>query len=166
MADLLVDLMTLTLKIAIGLALAFVSIYLGMWILKLIMKVRNKMKLNIRGNLMVGNNAMALLVGSMTIGIAMIAEAGLARMLVGTEFGADYMRLVLLAELQVLLGILLATVLISISLILADKMFRNVDLLMEVRDGNVAMSAVMSVIILLVCYFGRAAAVSLGSILV
>jgi hypothetical protein len=132
-------------------------------VLKALMKVRNKMDLNIRGNLMVGNNAMALLVAAMTVGIAIIAEAGLNRMIGGTEFGTEYMKEVLLAELLVLIGIILAIALIYIALAVADKLFKNMDLLMEVRDGNAAVALVMSVVIIVVCYFGRSAMSSISA---
>ncbi len=164
MAVALVDIIAVCIQLAIGLTLAYVSIYMGMWILKLVVFVRTKKVLNIRGNLKVGNNALAIVVASMAVGIAMVGEVGLSIMFKGGPFGVDYMMRILVGEAVVLIGILIGVFLIGITESIMSKTFKDINILDEIKDGNMALSIILSTLIIIICYFGRIAVVSLATL--
>ena len=161
----MLNLITLILQIAIGLALTYLSIYIGMYVLKFVMFVRTKKDLNISGNLKVGNVAMAILVAAMAVGIALMAQVGLSFMFPGTSELDAYLLTILKAEVLVMIGILLAVFLIGISEAIMNRTFPKLNILDEIRNGNVAMSLVMSTIIIIVCLFGRSALYSIAHVI-
>lgn len=156
MSNIILEILIFIVKTCIGLAIALGSIVLGIYLLKSAVKYKYKFELNVKGNLKVGNISMALLIGAIAITIAFIAEVGFTRIFNIQKEGLAFARQFILIELSILFAIVIAVLLIWLALICIDNLLKDMELLMEVKDGNIAISIIFSIIILIIGIVGRA----------
>ena len=156
MSNLLLDMLVFIIKMCIGLAIALGSVILGIYLLKFAVKYKYNFELNVKGNLKLGNISMALLIGAIAIAVIMIAEVGFTRIFTIEGQGLDFAHQFILIELSILIAILISVFLVLLALICVDNLLKDLQLLMEVKDGNVAISIIFSIIILIIGIVGRA----------
>jgi uncharacterized membrane protein YjfL (UPF0719 family) len=139
-------------QLVIAIIFAVVALYIGFLVLGWITKGIDEEK-----ELAQGNAAVGILVASVFIAIALVVQSGVSGLSVGINkalsvgiFSADGMVSLVIAVLQLLLGIVLAIGGIYLALNILDRLTKGISEFEELRKGNVAVALEMAGVIIAV----------------
>jgi uncharacterized membrane protein YjfL (UPF0719 family) len=138
-------------QLVIAIAFSVVALYIGFWVLGKITKGINEEK-----ELAKGNAAVGILVASVFIAIALVVQSGVSGLSVALNralvlgFTADGILTVVIAVIQLLLGIVLAVGAIYLALNILDRLTTGVNEFEELRKGNVAVALELAGVIIAV----------------
>ena len=138
-------------QLVIAIAFSVVALYIGFWVLSKITRGIDEEK-----ELAKGNAAVGILVASVFIAIALVVQSGVSGLSVALNralvlgFTADGILTVVIAVIQLLLGIVLAVGAIYLALNILDRLTTGVNEFEELRKGNVAVALEMAGVIIAV----------------
>ena len=139
-------------QLVIAIIFAVVALYVGFAVLGKITKGINEEKELAKGNVAVG-----ILVASVFVAIALVVQSGVSGLSVGINkalnvgiLSVDGMLIVVIALIQLVLGIVLAVGAIYLALNILDKLTKGVEEFEELRKGNVAVALEMAGVIIAV----------------
>ena len=138
-------------QLVIAIVFAVVALYIGFWVLGKITKGIDEEK-----ELAKGNAAVGILVASVFIAIALVVQSGVSGLSVGINkalslgLNSDGILTVVVAIVQLLLGIILAVGAIYLALNILDRLTTGVNEFEELRKGNVAVALEMAGVIIAV----------------
>ena len=138
-------------QLVIAIVFAVVALYIGFWVLGKITKGIDEEK-----ELAKGNAAVGILVASVFIAIALVVQSGVSGLSVGINkalslgLNSDGILTIVVAIVQLLLGIVLAIAAIYLALNILDKLTKGVEEFEELRKGNVAVALEMAGVIIAV----------------
>lgn len=137
-------------QLILAVILAVVALYIGFSVLSRISKGLEEEKELAKGNVAVG-----ILVASVFVAIAVVVQSGISGVAVGVSkalavglFSMDGIIAILVALLQLILGIVLAVAAIYLALNILDKLTKNLDEFGEIKKGNVAVALEMAGVII------------------
>lgn len=137
-------------QLVLAVILAVVALYIGFSVLSRISKGLEEEKELAKGNVAVG-----ILVASVFIAIAVVVQSGISGVAIGVSqalavgiFTLDGITAVLVAILQLILGIVLAVAAIYLALNILDKLTKGLDEFGEIKKGNVAVALEMAGVII------------------
>ena len=136
-------------QLIIAIILAVVALYIGFSVLTRITRGINEEKELARGNAAVG-----IIIASVFFAIALVVQSGISGISVGISnalsvglLSADGITAIVVAFIQLILGILLAVGAIYLALSILDKLTKGVNEFEEIRKGNVAVALEMAGVI-------------------
>ena len=138
-------------QLVIAIVFAVVALYIGFWVLGKITKGIDEEK-----ELAKGNAAVGILVASVFIAIALVVQSGVSGLSVGINkalslgLNSDGILTIVIAIVQLLLGIILAVGAIYLALNILDRLTTGVNEFEELRKGNVAVALEMAGVIIAV----------------
>ena len=139
-------------QLIIAILFAVVALYIGFAVLGWITKGIDEEK-----ELAKGNAAVGILVASVFIAIALVVQSGVSGLSIGINmalsqglFSADGILMIVIAFVQLLLGIVLAIGAIYLALNILDRLTSGVNEFEELRKGNVAVALEMAGVIIAV----------------
>jgi uncharacterized membrane protein YjfL (UPF0719 family) len=138
-------------QLVIAIVFAVVALYIGFWVLGKITRGIDEEK-----ELAKGNAAVGILVASVFIAIALVVQSGVSGLSVGINkalslgLNSDGILTVVVAIVQLLLGIILAVGAIYLALNILDRLTTGVNEFEELRKGNVAVALEMAGVIIAV----------------
>jgi uncharacterized membrane protein YjfL (UPF0719 family) len=139
-------------QLVIAIIFAVVALYVGFAVLGKITKGINEEKELAKGNVAVG-----ILVASVFVAIALVVQSGVSGLSVGINkalnvgiLSVDGLTIVVIALIQLVLGIVLAVGAIYLALNILDKLTKGVEEFEELRKGNVAVALEMAGVIIAV----------------
>jgi uncharacterized membrane protein YjfL (UPF0719 family) len=139
-------------QLVIAILFAVVALYIGFLVLGWITKDIDEEK-----ELAKGNAAVGILVASVFIAIALVVQSGVSGLSVGINramsigiFTGDGIFTVVIAIVQLLLGIILAIGAIYLALNILDRLTKGVEEFAELKKGNVAVALEMAGVIIAV----------------
>lgn len=139
-------------QLIIAIIFAVVALYIGFLVLGWITRGIDEEK-----ELAKGNAAVGILVASVFIAIALVVQSGVSGLSVGINmalseglFSADGILTIVVAILQLVLGIVLAIGAIYLALNILDRLTTGVNEFEELRKGNVAVALEMAGVIIAV----------------
>ena len=138
-------------QLVIAIAFSVVALYIGFWVLGKITKGINEEK-----ELAKGNAAVGILVASVFIAIALVVQSGVSGLSVALNralflgFTTDGILTVVIAVIQLILGIILAVGAIYLALNILDRLTTGVNEFEELRKGNIAVALEMAGVIIAV----------------
>ncbi|MFA5269413.1 MAG: DUF350 domain-containing protein [Methanoregula sp.] len=138
-------------QLVIAIAFSVVALYIGFWVLSKITRGINEEE-----ELAKGNAAVGILVASVFIAIALVVQSGVSGLSVALNralylgFNSDGILTVIVAIIQLLLGIILAVGAIYLALNILDRLTTGVNEFEELRKGNVAVALEMAGVIIAV----------------
>ncbi|HNQ30635.1 MAG TPA: DUF350 domain-containing protein [Methanolinea sp.] len=136
-------------QLIIAIILAVVALYIGFSVLTRITRGIDEEKELARGNAAVG-----IIIASVFFAIALVVQSGISGISVGISkalsvglLSADGITAIVVAFIQLILGILLAVGAIYLALSILDKLTKGVNEFEEIRKGNVAVALEMAGVI-------------------
>jgi uncharacterized membrane protein YjfL (UPF0719 family) len=139
-------------QLVVAIVFAVVALYAGFLVLGWITKGIDEEK-----ELAKGNAAVGILVASVFIAIALVVQSGVSGLSVGINkalsvgiLSGDGIFTVVIAIIQLLLGIVLAVVAIYLALYILDRLTTGVEEFEELKKGNVAVALEMAGVIIAV----------------
>jgi len=138
-------------QLVIAIAFSVVALYIGFWVLSKITKGIDEEK-----ELAKGNAAVGILVASVFIAIALVVQSGVSGLSVALNralflgFTTDGILTVVIAVIQLILGIILAVGAIYLALNILDRLTTGVNEFEELRKGNIAVALEMAGVIIAV----------------
>ena len=139
-------------QLIIAILFAVVALYIGFLVLGWITKGIDEEK-----ELAQGNAAVGILVASVFIAIALVVQSGVSGLSVGINkalsigiLTGDGIFTVVIAIVQLLLGIVLAVGAIYLALYILDRLTKGVEEFEELKKGNVAVALEMAGVIIAV----------------
>jgi len=138
-------------QLVIAIAFAVVALYIGFWVLGKITR-----GIDVEKELAKGNAAVGILVASVFIAIALVVQSGVSGLSVGINkalslgLNSDGILTVVVAIVQLLLGIILAVGAIYLALNILDRLTTGVNEFEELRRGNIAVALEMAGVIIAV----------------
>jgi len=138
-------------QLVIAIVFAVVALYIGFWVLGKISRGIDEEK-----ELAQGNAAVGILVASVFIAIALVVQSGVSGLSVGINkalslgLNSDGILTVVVAIVQLLLGIILAVGAIYLALNILDRLTTGVNEFEELRKGNIAVALEMAGVIIAV----------------
>jgi uncharacterized membrane protein YjfL (UPF0719 family) len=139
-------------QLVIAILFSVVALYIGFLVLGWITKGIDEEK-----ELAKGNAAVGILVASVFIAIALVVQSGVSGLSVGINkamsvgiFTGDGISTIVVAIVQLLLGIVLAVGSIYIALYILDRLTTGVEEFEELKKGNVAVALEMAGVIIAV----------------
>ncbi len=139
-------------QLVIAIVFAVVALYIGFLVLGWITKGIDEEK-----ELAKGNPAVGILVASVFIAIALVVQSGVSGLSVGINkalsvglFTGDGVLTIVIAIIQLLLGIVLAVGAIYLALNILDRLTKGVEEFEELKKGNVAVALEMAGVIIAV----------------
>ncbi len=139
-------------QLVIAILFAVVALYIGFLVLGWITRGIDEEK-----ELAKGNAAVGILVASVFIAIALVVQSGVSGLSVGINmalnaglFSPDGIIIIVLAIVQLLLGIVLAIAAIYLALNILDRLTTGVNEFEELKKGNVAVALEMAGVIIAV----------------
>jgi len=150
-------------QLIIGLVLAMVSVYLGIWMFDKLTQGINEMK-----ELQKGNVAVAILLGAIIFSIANIVEGGVYGLTQSIIPGLTPMELaaaLLIGAVNLIMGVIFAILSIYIAISMLDKITVGLDEFKELKRGNVAVAIMMAAVLLAVSFVIRGAVTAMAAAL-
>jgi uncharacterized membrane protein YjfL (UPF0719 family) len=139
-------------QLVIAIIFAVVALYIGFSVLGWITKGIDEEKELAKGNVAVG-----ILVASVFVAIALVVQSGVSGLSVGISkainvglFTGDGITAIVIAIIQLILGIVLAIAAIYLALNILDKLTKGVEEFEELKKGNVAVALEMAGVIIAV----------------
>ena len=139
-------------QLLVAIIFAVVALYAGFLVLGWITKGIDEEK-----ELAKGNAAVGILVASVFIAIALVVQSGVSGLSVGINkalsigiFSGDGIFTVVIAVLQLFLGIVLAVSSIYLALYILDRLTKGVEEFEELKKGNIAVALEMAGVIIAV----------------
>lgn len=139
-------------QLVIAILFAVIALYIGFSVLGWITKGIDEEKELAKGNVAVG-----IFVASVFIAIALVVQSGVSGLSVGINkaltfgiFSGDGILAVVIALIQLILGIVLAIGAIYLALNILDRLTKGVEEFEELRKGNVAVALEMAGVIIAV----------------
>lgn len=139
-------------QLLIAIVFAVVALYIGFAVLGKITKDIDEEKELAKGNVAVG-----IIVASVFVAIALVVQSGVSGLSVGINkalslgiFSGDGILAIVVAVVQLLLGIVLAVVAIYLALNILDRLTKGVEEFEELRKGNIAVALEMAGVIIAV----------------
>lgn len=138
-------------QLVIAIIFAVVALYIGFSVLGWITKGIDEEK-----ELAKGNAAVGILVASVFIAIALVVQSGVSGLSVGINkalslgLNSDGILTIVVAIVQLLLGIVLAIAAIYLALNILDRLTKGIEEFEELRKGNVAVALEMAGVIIAV----------------
>jgi uncharacterized membrane protein YjfL (UPF0719 family) len=138
-------------QLVIAIFFAVVALYIGFWVLGKITRDIDEEK-----ELAKGNAAVGILVASVFIAIALVVQSGVSGLSVGINkalslgLNSDGILTIVIAIVQLILGIILAVGAIYLALNILDRLTKGVNEFEELRKGNVAVALEMAGVIIAV----------------
>lgn len=138
-------------QLVIAIAFSVVALYIGFWVLGKITKGIDEEK-----ELAKGNAAVGILIASVFIAIALVVQSGVSGLSVALNRAlilgvtTDGILTVVIAVIQLLLGIVLAIAAIYLALNILDRLTTGVNEFEELRKGNIAVALEMAGVIIAV----------------
>jgi uncharacterized membrane protein YjfL (UPF0719 family) len=138
-------------QLVIAIAFSVVALYIGFWVLGKITKGIDEEK-----ELAKGNAAVGILVASVFIAIALVVQSGVSGLSVALNralslgFNSDGILTVVVAVIQLILGIILAVGAIYLALNILDRLTTGVEEFEELKKGNIAVALEMAGVIIAV----------------
>jgi uncharacterized membrane protein YjfL (UPF0719 family) len=138
-------------QLVIAIIFAVVALYIGFWVLGKITKGIDEEK-----ELAKGNAAVGILVASVFIAIALVVQSGVSGLSVGINkalslgLNSDGILTIVVAIVQLILGIILAVGAIYLALNILDRLTTGVNEFEELRRGNIAVALEMAGVIIAV----------------
>jgi len=136
-------------QLIIAIILAVVALYIGFTVLTRITRGIDEAKELARGNAAVG-----IIIASVFFAIALVVQSGISGISVGISkalsvglLSADGITAIVVAFIQLILGIFLAVGAIYLALSILDKLTKGVKEFEEIRKGNVAVALEMAGVI-------------------
>ncbi len=138
-------------QLVIAIILAVVALYIGFSVLGRITKGMDEEK-----EIAKGNTAVGILVASVFVAIGIVVQSGVAGISGGLKAAAQADSLlsfsglmpIILALLQLVLGIVLAIAAIYLALNILDKLTKGIEEFEELKKGNVAVALEMAGVII------------------
>jgi len=150
-------------QLIIGLILAMVSVYLGIWMFDKLTQGIEEMKELKRGNV-----AVAILLGAIIFSIANIVEGGVYGLTQSIIPGLTPMELaaaLVIGVVNLIVGVILAILSIYVAISMLDKITIGLDEFKELKRGNVAVAIMMAAVLLAVSFVIRGAVTAMASAL-
>lgn len=139
-------------QLIIAIIFAVVALYIGFAVLGKITKDIDEEKELAKGNVAVG-----IIVASVFVAIALVVQSGVSGLSVGINkalsvgiLTGDGILAIVVAIIQLLLGIVLAVVAIYLALNILDRLTKGVEEFEELKKGNVAVALEMAGVIIAV----------------
>lgn len=139
-------------QLLIAIVFAVVALYIGFAVLGKITKDIDEEKELAKGNVAVG-----IIVASVFVAIALVVQSGVSGLSVGINkalslgiFSGDGILAIVVAVVQLLLGIVLAVVAIYLALNILDRLTKGVEEFEELKKGNIAVALEMAGVIIAV----------------
>ena len=139
-------------QLVIAILFAVIALYIGFSVLNWITRGIDEEKELAKGNVAVG-----ILVASVFVAIALVVQSGVSGLSVGLNkalsigiLTGDGISAVVIAILQLILGIVLAIGAIYLALNILDRLTRGVEEFEELKKGNVAVALEMAGVIIAV----------------
>jgi len=139
-------------QLVIAILFAVIALYIGFLVLNWITKGIDEEKELAKGNVAVG-----ILVASVFVAIALVVQSGVSGLSVGISkaltlgiLTGDGIFAVVIAVLQLVLGIVLAIAAIYLALNILDRLTKGVEEFEELKKGNVAVALEMAGVIIAV----------------
>ncbi len=139
-------------QLLVAIVFAVVALYIGFAVLSKITKGIDEEKELAKGNVAVG-----IIVAAVFVAIAIVVESGVKGLSAGISkalsvglFSTDGIIAIVLAILQLILGIALAVGAIYLALNILDKLTKGVEEFEELKKGNVAVALEMAGVIIAV----------------
>ncbi len=139
-------------QLIIAILFAVVALYIGFAVLGKITKGIDEEKELVKGNAAVG-----IIVASVFVAIALVVQSGVSGLSVGINkaltigvFTADGILAIVIAFIQLLLGIVLAVAAIYLALNILDRLTGGIQEFEELKKGNVAVALEMAGVIIAV----------------
>lgn len=155
-------------QLIIAILFAVVALYIGFLVLGWITKGIDEEK-----ELAKGNAAVGILVASVFIAIALVVQSGVSGLSVGINmalsaglFSADGILTIVVAILQLLLGIVLAIGAIYLALNILDRLTTGVNEFEELKKGNVAVALEMAGVIIAVAVIVQSGVIGITAAIV
>ncbi|MFA6907560.1 MAG: DUF350 domain-containing protein [Candidatus Micrarchaeia archaeon] len=161
--DLLLGIGIALLQLVVGLALAMVSVYLGIWMFDKLTEGIDEIK-----ELRRGNAAVAILIGAIILSIAAVVEAGvhgLAQSIIPGLTPIELSAVLLIGVVNLIMGVILAVLSIYVAIVMLDKITVGIDEFKELKRGNVAVAIMMAAVLFAVSFVIRSAVVSMAGML-
>jgi uncharacterized membrane protein YjfL (UPF0719 family) len=138
-------------QLVIAIIMAVVALYIGFSVLGKITKGIDEEK-----EIAKGNTAVGILVASVFIAIGIVVQSGVAGISRGISLALNVfttdptwaITILVIAVLQLVLGIVLAIVAIYLALNILDKLTKGIDEFAELKKGNVAVALEMAGVII------------------
>ena len=150
-------------QLIIGLILAMVSVYLGIWMFDKLTQGIEEIKELKRGNV-----AVAILLGAIIFSIANIVEGGVYGLTQSIIPGLTPMELaaaLVIGVVNLIVGVILAILSIYVAISMLDKITIGLDEFKELKRGNVAVAIMMAAVLLAVSFVIRGAVTAMASAL-
>jgi len=151
-------------QLVIGLALAMGSVYMGL-------RLFDKMTVGIdeMAELKKGNVAVAILLGAIIISIANVVQSGVLSLTTGLAIANQEAPMVIasliIGTANLLVGLVLSIVSISIALSVLDKITTEIDEFKELKRGNVAVAITMAAVLIAVSFVISSAVAGMTNVL-
>ena len=139
-------------QLVISIIFAVVALYLGFAVLSHITKEYDEEKELARGNTAVG-----IIVAAVFVAVAMIVQSGVIGLTVGINkalnmgiMSVDGLTAIVIATVQLILGVVLAVAAIYLALYILDRLTEDINEFEEIKRGNIAVAIKMAGIIIAV----------------
>ena len=139
-------------KVLIGLMLAIISIYVGIFIFEFLTKIGWKEELGLVKELKEQNIAMGILLAGIVLAMAIVIQAGLEGLTVGGEIGVEYFQSLGLAIFQVMISLIFSIIVIFLAIWLLNKIIPHYCIIDEIKNGNIAVAIVAVSIIMAISF--------------
>lgn len=139
-------------QLVISIIFAVVALYLGFAVLSHITKEYDEEKELARGNTAVG-----IIVAAVFVAVAMIVQSGVIGLTVGINkalnmgiMSVDGLTAIVIATVQLILGVVLAVAAIYLALYILDRLTEDINEFEEIKKGNIAVAIKMAGVIIAV----------------
>ena len=150
-------------QLIIGLVLAMVSVYLGIWMFDKLTQGIEEIKELKRGNV-----AVAILLGAIIFSIANIVEGGvygLTQSIIPGLMPMELAAALVIGMVNLVVGVILAILSIYVAISMLDKITVGLDEFKELKRGNVAVAIFMAAVLLAVSFVIRGAVTAMATAL-
>jgi uncharacterized membrane protein YjfL (UPF0719 family) len=139
-------------QLVISIIFAVVALYLGFAVLSHITKEYDE-----EIELARGNTAVGIIVAAVFVAVAMIVQSGVIGLTVGINkamsvgvMSVDGMTAIIIAAMQLILGVILAVAAIYLALYILDRLSEDINEFEEIKRGNIAVAIKMAGVIIAV----------------
>lgn len=139
-------------QLVISIIFAVVALYLGFAVLSHITREYDEEK-----ELARGNSAVGIIVAAVFVAVAMIVQSGVIGLTVGINkamsvgvTSVDGLTAIVIAALQLILGVVLAVAAIYLALYILDRLTEDINEFEEIKKGNIAVAIKMAGVIIAV----------------
>lgn len=152
----------------IGLILSALAIYLGLYVMQIVMGMGSKSKkpMNWQKELKQGNAAVAIIIVAIIIAIGLVLQSGLRGIAdMPSDLNKETFQHLIYSIIQICIGIVISIAAIFIGVKIFDAFTREIDEFEEIRKGNVPVALVVGAIIVAISFIIQAVVAGMIKIL-